>query len=136
MIARLLVALAAGIPLVLGAMHLLYTFRGPKLLPRDPAVQLAMEQTHLVITRETTLWRAYLGFNATHSMALILFGLLFGFLALRQPGLLFGSPFLLGVGFVTLASFAVLSQLYFFRFPLAGVCVALACYMAGSGMGR
>jgi hypothetical protein len=130
MIARLLMALSAGIPLLLGTMHLVYTFHGPKLLPRDRAVQAAMEQTHLVLTRQTTLWRAYVGFNATHSMALILFGVMFGFLAAREPGVLFASPFLLGVGFLTLASFLALSRLYFFSSPFIAVCISLACYVA------
>jgi len=38
------------------------------------------------------------GFNASHSMGFILFGLVFGFLALAHGQLLFQSPFLLIVG--------------------------------------
>jgi hypothetical protein len=38
------------------------------------------------------------GFNASHSMGLILFGLVFGYLALAHRQLLFQSPFLLVVG--------------------------------------
>ena len=130
LLSRLLMALSSGIVLLFGAMHLLYTFHGPKLLPRDPAVRLAMEQTSPVITRETTIWQAWLGFNATHSIALILFGLVFGFLGVWESQLLFDSTYLLVVGFVVLAAFLVLSRLYFFSVPLMGVSIALVCYVA------
>jgi hypothetical protein len=91
--------LSTLVPLVLGALHLIYTFSGPRLLPRDPALQARMNEVNRVITRETTVWRAWIGFNASHSMGAILFGLVYGFLANAHPGLLFNSPFLLVVGF-------------------------------------
>lgn len=130
LLSRLLMSLSSGIVLLFGAMHLLYTFSGPKLLPRDPAVRAAMEQTSPVITRETTIWHAWLGFNATHGIALILFGLVFGFLGMWESKLLFGSAYLLVVGFLVLAAFLVLSRLYFFSVPLLGCAVAMVFYVA------
>ena len=56
-----LIGTSALIPLVLGTLHLAYTFHGPKLLPRDPAVIEAMKATTMVITRETTVWNAWIG---------------------------------------------------------------------------
>src|SRR6266852_4217855 len=90
--------LSASINFTLGVVHLVYTFWGQKLTPRDPALQISMSQIAPVITKETTMWRCWVGFNASHSMGLILFGLVFGFLALAQGQLLFQSPFLLVVG--------------------------------------
>jgi hypothetical protein len=123
-------AASAGIALLLGVIHLFYTFSGSSLLPRNPALQTAMSEAHLSLTKETTVWRAWVGFNASHSMALILFGLIFGFLALDHPEILFGSAYLLGVGFATLAGFLVLSKLYWFSIPFAGIAVSLVCYSA------
>ena len=77
-----------------------------------------------------------MGFNATHSMALILFGLIFGFLALAHSELLFQSPFLLLVGLATLGGFALLCKVYFFSATLIGVCVSLACYIASIALSR
>src|SRR6476661_1619134 len=86
MTARILMVLSAGIIFTLGVIHLAYTFWGPKLMPRDPSLQISMGQISPVITQETTMWRCWVGFNASHSMGLILFGLVFGFLALApQP---------------------------------------------------
>ena len=72
---------SAAIPLVLGLLHLLYTFHGSKLLPRDAELQERMSVVSPVITRETTMWKGYVGFNASHSFGLILFGLVYGYLA-------------------------------------------------------
>jgi hypothetical protein len=115
--------------LTLGVLHLVYTFSGAKLMPRDPALQARMTEVHPVITRQTTMWRAWIGFNASHSMGAILFGLVYGFLANAYPELLFASPFLLAVGLAMLGGFAVLGKLYWFRVPFAGILVSLACYV-------
>lgn len=127
---KILMALSAGIALLLGLIHLVYTFSGSNLLPRDSALQAAMRTAPLSITRETTVFRAWVGFNASHSMGLILFGLVFGFLALDHPELLFGSAFLLAVGCATLACFLVLCKLYWFSVPFGGIAISLACYVA------
>jgi hypothetical protein len=124
-------AFSAGIVLTLGAIHLVYTFSGSNLLPRDPAIRIAMSQVHLSITKETTVLRAWMGFNASHSMGLILFGLIFGFLALNHTQLLFDSSYLLAVGFAMLAGVLVLSRLYWFSIPFTGIIISLACYIAG-----
>src|SRR5258708_11820574 len=99
-------------------------------MPRDPALKVGMSQTSPVITKETTIWRCWVGFNASHSMGLILFGLVFGFLALAHGQLLFQSPFLLVVGLAMLGSLAVLCKVYFFSGPLMGVSISFACYVA------
>lgn len=130
MLAKMLMASSAAIILMLGVIHLVYTFWGSKLRPRDPALQAAMAQVHLGITRETTMWRAWVGFNASHSMGAILFGLIYAFLALHNTELLFGSTYLLVVGLVVLAGFFVLGKLYWFSVPVIGISISLACYVA------
>jgi hypothetical protein len=134
--ARILMVLSAGITFTLGAMHLVYTFWGTMLTPRDPALQISMSQIAPVITKETTMWRCWIGFNASHSMGLILFGLIFGFLALAHDRLLFQSTFLLVVGLAMLGGLAVLCKLYFFSSPLTGISIALACYVASFALSR
>jgi hypothetical protein len=134
--ARILMVLSASIVFTLGVVHLVYTFWGPKLTPRDPALQISMSQIAPVITKETTMWRCWVGFNASHSMGLILFGLVFGFLALAHGQLLFQSPFLLVVGLAMLGGFVVLCKVYFFNAPLAGISISLACYVASIALSR
>jgi hypothetical protein len=134
--ARVLMVLSASVVLLLGVVHLVYTFWGPNLTPRDPALQISMSQSSPVITKETTMWRCWVGFNASHSMGLILFGLIFGYLALAHGQLLFRSPFLLIVGLALLMGFVVLCKIYFFSAPLTGVSISLAFYVAGIVLSR
>ena len=136
MAARILMVFSASIVLTLGVLHLVYTFWGPSLTPRDPALQVSMSQSSPIMTNETTMWRCWVGFNASHSMGLILFGLVFGFLALAHDKLLFRSPFLLVVGLAMLGGFVVLCKAYFFSVPLTGVSISLACYVASIAVSR
>jgi hypothetical protein len=130
LIAKVLMVFSAGIILTLGVIHLVYTFWGPTLTPRDPALQVSMSQISPVITKETTMWRAWVGFNASHSMGAILFGLIYGFLAIAHSQLLFKSPFLLIVGLAMLGGFLVLSKVYWGSVPFTGISISLACYVA------
>src|SRR5579871_6363706 len=128
LLAKILMTLSASIVLALGAIHLIYTFWGPNLTPRDPSLQIRMSQISPVISKETTIWRCWVGFNASHSMGLILFGLIYGYLALARGQLLFESPFLLIIGLAMLGGLAVLGKFYFFRGPLLGIGISLSCY--------
>jgi hypothetical protein len=131
MLSGLLLSLSAAVVLTLGTVHLVYTFWGTKLTPRDPAVRTAMIAAHPVLTRRTTMWRAWIGFNASHALGAILFGLLYGYLALAQPALLFRSPYLLAVGLGVLAAYLLLAKLYWFRIPFVGILIAFVWYLAG-----
>jgi hypothetical protein len=130
LIAKVLMVFSAGIILTLGVAHLVVTFWGPKLTPRDPSLQISMSQISPVITKETTMWRVWIGFNASHSMGAILFGLIYGFLAIAHSQLLFQSPFLLIVGLAMLGGFFVLGKVYWFSVPFTGISISLACYVA------
>jgi hypothetical protein len=130
MIPKVLMSASASIILVLGTLHLVYTFWGPKLTPRDAALQTSMERTSPVISGETTMWRCWTGFNATHSLSLILFGVIYLYFAVRHTDFLFGSTFLLAVGLTMLVSLLLISKAYFFSIPLAGVTISLITYVA------
>jgi hypothetical protein len=134
--ARILMVFSASIVLTLGVLHLDSTFRGPSLTPRDPALQISMSQSSPIVSKETTMWRCWVGFNASHSMGLILFGLVFGYLALGRGQLLFRSPFLLVVGLVMLGGLVALCKVYFFSWPLTGMSISLACYVASIVLSR
>ena len=130
MIAQLLMVASALIILSLGVMHIWITFRGNKLSPREQGLQEKLSQSHLVLTRQTTFWKAWIGFNASHSFGAIFFGLMYGYLALQQSDLLFHSIFLLGMGLLFLIGYFVLGRLYWFSVPFRGISLALTCYIA------
>ena len=110
--------------------HLRLTFRGNALHPRDPEVKARLEQELLVITRNTTMWKTWIGFNASHSFGAILFGLVYGDLALVEPAALFGSGFLSTVGLAFLLGYAFLGWRYWFEVPFRGIALATVLYAA------
>lgn len=131
MLARLLVTAAAAVVLYLGAAHLIFTFRGHLLRPRDPALEAQMRMVAPGITGQTTMWRVWIGMNASHGVGLLLFGAVYGYLALAEPAVLFGSPYLAAVGGLVLLAYIALAKTYFFRVPLRAVLVAAVCYTVG-----
>ena len=126
-----LIALSAAILLFLGSAHLLFTFRGNKFDPRDAQLKVRLMEVSPVITRQATMWRAWVGFNASHSYGAMLFGLVYGYLALLHSAFLLESWFLLGLGLLTLAGYLVLARLYWFSVPLRGVSLAAVLYLLG-----
>jgi hypothetical protein len=131
MLAPLLIVASAVAIGVLGLLHLIYTFHGPKLLPRDPALKARMEEVSPVITRETTMWKTWIGFNATHSYSALLYALVYGYLAAIHPEFLFDSAFLLCVGALLLAGYVFVGRRYFFSIPYRGILLATGLYAAG-----
>ena len=129
--ASALIAASASVVLVLGIVHLVYTFFGSKLTPRDSALRSRMTEVSPVLTGRTTMWKAWVGFNASHSLGAILFGLVYGHLAVVEPTVLFGSPFLLGVGASMLAAYAAVGRTFWFNVPNAGIVFSLLCFTAG-----
>jgi hypothetical protein len=129
-LAASLVAAGATVILLLGLIHLLYTFRGHKLRPRDAQLEARLREVSPMITRETTMWKAWIGFNASHSFGLILFGTVYAYLALAHGSFLFGSPFLLAAGLLLLLGYVFLAQRYWFSVPFRGVVLATVLYVA------
>jgi hypothetical protein len=114
----------------LGALHLLFTFAGSSLQPRDEALMARMHEIAPKITRETSMWKAWVGFNASHSFGALLFGSVYAYLALVHGPLLFASTYLLSVGLVLLCGYVFLGKRYWFSVPYRGILLATALYVA------
>lgn len=129
-VAQGLLAVSAVIVLVLGTLHLAFTFRGGRFDPRDAELLARMKEVSPSITRQTTIWRAGQGFHASHGIGAMLFGLVYLYLALEPSHFLFGSRFLRGLGFVYLLAMVVLARRYWFSIPLRGVGLSCLAYAA------
>ncbi len=134
-LASALLAASAAIILLLGLAHLLYTFHGTKLHPRDEALAASMRQVSPMLTRQTTMWKAWVGFNASHSLGAIFFGLVYGYLALRHGGVLFQSDFLRLLGLGVLVAYVFLTRASWFRIPLRGIALATVLFVAALVVG-
>lgn len=76
------------------------------------------------------MWRAWVGFNASHSYGALLFGSVYGYLAFMHSAFLFQSWFLLGLGLLLLLGYAFLGKLYWFSVPFRGILLATTLYAA------
>ena len=114
---------------VLGLIHLLYTFRTNKFEPRDAEFGKRLREVTPVLTSQTTMWRAWIGFNASHSLGAILFALFYGYLALFALEFLLSSHFLVGLSVVTLVSYLLLARAYWFSAPYTGIGLSTALFV-------
>jgi hypothetical protein len=134
MLPQILIAASAVIMLIVGALHLRGTFFSSDLRPRDSALETRMKEVPLVVSSQTTIWKAWIGFNASQSLGLVLFGVLYGYLSIFQFHVLLQAPFLLVVGALFLGCLVVLAQRYLFRIPLAVFAGALGFYVVGAAL--
>jgi hypothetical protein len=130
MLFTLMIATSASIVLALGTIHLYMTVARHSLHPRDSRLILRMDSTHLFLTRETTVWQAWIGFNGSHSIGTIFFGLVYGYLVMQCSDMLLHSPFLLGLGCAVLIAYTVLAWCYWFTVPLYGCALAAVLFIA------
>ncbi len=128
MLARNLILASAAIVFAMGTGHLLMTFFSRAFHPRDATLRDKMETAPTFFNTRMLMWKVWIGFNASHSMGPMLFGLIYGYLALEHPAFLFSSPFLLWLGAATLAFYLFLAVRYWFYAPLIGIAVTLCLY--------
>ena len=131
MLASVLIATSATIALLLGLAHIYLTFFTRAFAARDAALEEKLKSVSPRISRQMTMSQAWVGFHASHSLSVIFFGLVYGYLALAERDFLIRSPFLVMLGALVLLCYVVLAKLYWFDRPLAGVALALAFYVAG-----
>ncbi len=115
---------------MLGAAHLFYTFFSNKFLPRKAELAEEMKSISPVLTKQTTMWKAWMGFNASHSSGAIFIGMVNIYLAANHFDLLQNSTFLLLFNILTLGFYLWLAKNYWFKIPLRGIGLALICYIA------
>ena len=134
MLPQILISASAAIGLFAGTLHLHGTFFGPDLRPQDPELEARMKEVSPNVTSQTTMWKAWIGFNAILSLGLMLFGLLYGYLAVFQFAVLQQSPFLLLVGLIFLASLVVLWKRYTYYLPVVVFAISLVLYGVGAAI--
>lgn len=131
MVAILLIV-GGAVFVVLGGMHAIYTLldlSNPQwLVPDDPSVTHAMANSAVRVSqRGTDMWRAWVGFNFSHSLGLMLFGTLAVWAGFRKDTLPAGiMPALTLIG----CAYLVLALRYWFADPAISVAIGTACFAA------
>jgi hypothetical protein len=141
--AQALFVIGAAIFCVLGVTHVVLTIRDlydPRsLTPTDDTVRQAMMVARLRLAPVTTIWHAWVGFNLSHSLGLLVFGGILGGLALYDFRLIARSIALQATSVLVAAAYAGLSLRFWFAVPaIAAACGSLA-FLASSvviGVGK
>jgi hypothetical protein len=120
--------------IILGAIHIVYTLidiRTPwKLAPYKDEVRISMLDSTLKLTKQTNMWRAWLGFNISHGMGVFIFGLVYLMLAESDFGILLKITPLLYLAPLVAFCYLILSIKYWFNIPVIGASIGLGFFVA------
>ncbi len=130
MLSKILWLTGSAIFFILGVIHFYYTFFTTKFDPRNKNVAHEMENSPMRLTDETTMWKAWTGFNASHSASAIFIGLVNIFLAIKYFYVIEDSFLFSFLTIVTSVFYMWLAKKYWFSIPFYGLLVATMCFVA------
>src|SRR5260370_20705532 len=86
MLAGILLATSATIPVFLGLAHIYLTFFTRAFAARDAALEEKLKSVSPRISDQTTMWRAGVGVHSSHALCVIFFELVYGYFAGSERG--------------------------------------------------
>ncbi|MFT4799913.1 MAG: hypothetical protein ACJAYE_001168 [Candidatus Azotimanducaceae bacterium] len=125
-----LLIVGAGIFGILGTAHLIFTFFSDKFEAFDDSVTKAMQRTSPRISKDTSMWQAWVGFNASHSLGAMVFAGLYIPIAFSHFELIQESLWLAVLPVIVGVAYLILAKLYWFRVPFTGILIATLCFIA------
>jgi len=132
----LLYAAGGAIFCVLGTLHAVYMLtelrRPRRLVPSDPALIAAMAGSRVRLAGDATdMWRAWIGFNLSHSLG----ALLFGAMAIAWPVVVAGHAALAWLPAAVAALYLAIGLRFWFSVPNAGIAAAMVAFAAAALLG-
>jgi hypothetical protein len=126
--------MGAVLPVLLGTAHgfltLLDTFRPRFFTPMDDQVRIAMAQTSLRLADQMDLWAAWLGFNFSHGLGLVCFGLSLLLISFSQPKLVLGFTPLSALAMAGSIAYLVLAVQFWVYVVALGAATSFLCVAA------
>jgi hypothetical protein len=126
------IIIASSIFAILGLVHgvlALKDISNPSTFtPLDAGLREAMQKSEIAIHPNTNLWRAWIGFNLSHSLGIIVFGSAFLYIGIYQASLFTQYLSLQVCAIVVSAIYVVLSIKFWFANPAIASGVALTCF--------
>lgn len=137
-IAQALVIAGASIFLILGVLHGVLTLQDlshPRTFtPPDVQLRQAMQKSSIAIHPQTNLWKAWLGFNLSHSLGLVVFGGTFLVIGFFYFPLFAQTLWIQSCALLVAAAYLILSLTFWFSKPAIGSGIALTCFSIASGL--
>jgi hypothetical protein len=135
-LSELFFLVGAAVFALLGVAHGVLTLRDlhvPRsFTPTDDNLRRAMAETPLRLAPRTTIWNAWLGFNLSHSLGLVIFGAFFGGLALHDFGMVAENLFLRSSAVVVGLIYVVLALRFWFWVPAVVSAVGTLCFVVSA----
>ncbi|MFL0352638.1 LIC_13387 family protein [Xanthomarina sp. GH4-25] len=128
-IAQYLWLIGALIFFILGGIHLTYTFFTNKFSSRNQNVIAEMKSSYPILTKRTTMWKAWIGFNASHSMGVLFFGIINLYIAFKYFDVLQSDHFFFLLNILIAGFYVWLGKKYWFNVPFIGAFITLTCYL-------
>ncbi len=128
MIEQTLLIIGATVFGILGTAHLLFTIFTNKFNAFDKTVTKAMKNTSPVLTKETTMWDAWVGFNASHSLGAMLITAFYVPLAVTNMAFIRESLWFSILPVIIGLAYLVLAKKYWFKIPFIGILISTACF--------
>jgi hypothetical protein len=128
MIALYLWKIGSAVIFGLGGIHLFYTFFTDKFSSKNVKLVLEMKISNPILTKQTTIWKAWIGFNASHSSGAVFIGVLNFYLAFRYFSLLQTDSFYFLFNILMIGFYVWLAKNYWFKVPFIGTSLTLLCY--------
>jgi hypothetical protein len=131
--------LAGSLPFILlGVAHALATPLAPDerkgLSPADRELADAMGRSALLLTRRTDVWNAWVGFNLSHSLGAVLFGVVVLLAGRSQRVFDAEAAVFVPLALVVSLAYLALGVRYWFRTPIAGVALSVLLFAASWGL--
>ncbi|EZH84082.1 hypothetical protein AU05_13495 [Ectopseudomonas composti] len=128
--------IAGCIPFIaLGILHTVYTiadiYNPKRLIPYKSEIMGLMKESILAITKETNMWRAWVGFNISHGVGMLFFSVTYLYLSIFYMSFLQSSLFFMSAAPIISLTYLVLSKKYWFSIPAIGSAIGLLCFVAG-----
>ena len=130
MLSQVLFIIGTSIFGLLGCVHLICIFFTDKFNAYDSAVTTVMKSTTPIITKETTMWRGWVGFNASHSLGMIFFAAIYIPLAFSHIQLLTNNSWFTVLPSIVGISYLLLAKNYWFKIPLFGILISTICFVS------
>lgn len=121
---------------VLGAVHGVYALMDlqhpRRLVPAEPALIAAMSRSRVRLAGDATdMWRAWIGFNLSHSLG----ALLFGATAIAWPVIASGHAPLAWLPAAVAAVYLAIGLRYWFRVPNVAIAAATVAFAVAAWLG-
>tara|TARA_R110002072_G_scaffold534_2_gene3614 strand:+ start:148295 stop:148705 length:411 start_codon:yes stop_codon:yes gene_type:complete len=114
---------------ILGFAHLFFTFFSNKFLSKNENMILEMKSSTPILTKETTMWKAWIGFNASHSSGAMFIGIINIYLVYNFWPALKVDLFFFIFNILTIGFYLWLAKKYWFKVPFFGILITLICYI-------